>query len=80
MEDGELLMWTLNCERHEAFDGLKASVREEMKDEDELEEASVPLTCEIYVEGERQKSCRSVVDAGEGVEAGGPRKMKLVIA
>jgi hypothetical protein len=51
-----------------------------MKDEDEPEEAPVPLTGEICVEGGRQKSCRSVVDAGEGVEAAGPRKMKLVTA
>ncbi len=30
-------------------------MREKMKDEDddELEEASVPMTCEIHVEGER---------------------------
>lgn len=49
---------------------------------DEPEEASVPMTGEIHVhvEGERQKSCQRLVDAGEGVEAGGPQKMRLVTA
>ena len=51
-----------------------------MKDEDEPEGPPVPLTCEMHVEGERQKSCQSEVDVGEGVEATGPRKTKLVTA
>ena len=72
-------MEELNRERHEAFDGLKAPAKEGMMN-DEPEEASVPLTCGIHAEGEKQKSCQSVVDAGEGVEVGGLRKMKLATA
>lgn len=54
-------------------------MRAKMQDEDDggSEEASVPMTCEMHAEGGRQKSCQRLVDAEEGVEAGGPRKMKL---
>lgn len=51
-----------------------------MKDEDEPEEASVLMTCEIHVVGERQKSGQRLVGVGVGVEASGLRTMKPVTA
>lgn len=62
------------------FDESKPSVREAMKDGDEPEEASVLMTCEVHLEGERQRSCQRLVDAGVGVEARGPQQMKPVTA
>lgn len=50
-----------------------------MKDGDEPAEASVPMTCEVHLEGERQ-SCQRLVDVGVGVEATGPQGMKPVTA
>ncbi len=50
-----------------------------MRGEDEPEEVSVLMPCEIRVEGERQRSCQRLVDAGEDVEVVGPLNVQLVI-
>lgn len=51
-----------------------------MKGGDELAGASVLMTCEVHLEGERQRSCQRLVDVGVGVEARGPQGMKPVTA